>query len=311
MKSVTVVTACFNEESSIETLYQRVKKQFEALSQYKYEHIFIDNASTDNTVFILKSIAKKDANVKIIVNTRNFGHIRSPYHALLQARGDAVISLVADLQDPPELIPQFLEKWEAGYKIVAGVKPSAAENPMMAIFRRLCYRTFSKLTDIKQIKNFTGFGLYDQRVIEIMRGLNEPSPYFRGLVSEIGFEIVEIPYHQPARQHGLTKNNFFTLYEMAILGLISYSKTPMRIAALLGFSLSAVSLLVSIIFFVLKIVFWNRFGIGIAPMLIGLFFFSSVQLFFIGIFGEYIAAIHTQVQRRPLVIEKERINFDS
>ena len=310
MKKISIVTACYNEEDNVQALYERVKAEFKQLPQYRYEHIFIDNASTDRTVSILKSIAEKDTHVKIIVNNRNFGHIRSPYHALLQAQGDAVIAIVADLQDPPEMIPQFLQKWEAGFKVVVGVKPSAAENPVMALFRRTCYRIFSKLTSVKQIKNFTGFGLYDQRVIEILRTFDEPYPYFRGLVSDIGFPIAEIPYHQPARQHGITKNNIFTLYDMAILALTSYSKVPMRLAVFLGFGLGSLSLLVSIIFLILKLFFWNHFGAGIAPLLIGMFFFASVQLFFIGILGEYIAAIHTQVQRRPLVIEKERINFD-
>lgn len=305
------MTACYNEEENVQELYEAVKEQFSLLPQYAYEHIFIDNASTDKTVSILKSIAEKDLNVKVIVNTRNFGHIRSPYHALLQSRGDAVISVVADLQDPPDMIPKFLAKWEEGYKVVVGVKPSAAENPLVAKFRRSCYHIFSKLTSIKQIKNFTGFGLYDKRFIEILREFNEPYPYFRGLVSEVGFEVAEIPYHQPARKHGFTKNNLFTLYDMAVLGLTSYSKTPMRIAAFLGFVLGGLSLLASFIFLALKLIFWNHFGVGIAPMLIGLFFFGSIQLFFIGILGEYIAAIHTQTQRRPLVVEKERINFDT
>lgn len=310
-KLITIVTACYNEEDNIREIYEHVKTQFLALPQYRYEHIFIDNASTDHTVSILKSIANTDRNVKLIVNTRNFGHIRSPYYALLQAQGDAVISIVADLQDPPDMIPLFLEKWEVGYKVVVGVKPSSAENAIMATFRRFCYQVFSKLSGIKQIKNFTGFGLYDKQFICILRKFQEPYPYFRGLVSEIGFEVAEIPYHQPARQHGKTKNNWFTLYDMAVLGLTSYSKSPMRIAALLGFVLGGVSLLVSIVFLALKLIFWNHFSIGVAPMLIGLFFFGSIQLFFIGMLGEYIAAIHTQVQNRPLVIEKERINFDS
>lgn len=310
-KLITIVTACYNEEDNIREIYEQVKTQFLALPRYRYEHIFIDNASTDNTVSILKSIANTDRNVKLIVNTRNFGHIRSPYYALLQAQGDAVISIVADLQDPPDMIPIFLKKWEVGYKVVVGVKPSSAENAIMATFRRFCYQIFSKLSDIKQIKNFTGFGLYDKQFIRILREFQEPYPYFRGLVSEIGFEVAEIPYHQPARQYGKTKNNWFTLYDMAVLGLTSYSKSPMRIAALLGFVLGGVSLLVSIVFLALKLIFWNHFSIGVAPMLIGLFFFGSIQLFFIGMLGEYIAAIHTQVQNRPLVIEKERINFDS
>ena len=309
MKTISVVTGCFNEEENVRELYERVKAQFEKLPQYRYEHIFIDNASTDHTVEKLKKIAAEDPKVKLIVNTRNFGHVRSPYHALLQAHGDAVISIVADLQDPPDLIPVFLKKWEEGYKIVVGVKPSSEENRIVASLRRFCYRIFSKLTQVKQIKNFTGFGLYDQSFINIIRTFNEPYPYFRGLVSEVGFETAEIPYHQPERKHGFTKNNLFTLYDMAMLGLTSYSKIPLRIATMAGFGLGALSLFVSILFLILKLLFWNTFTFGLAPILIGIFFFASVQLFFIGILGEYIAAIHTQVQNRPLVIEKERVNF--
>jgi len=310
-KLISVVTPCYNEEDNIVEIYQQVKLIFANLPQYRYEHIFIDNQSIDHTVTMLKNIAAQDSNVKIIVNSRNFGHIRSPYHALLQAKGDAVISIVSDLQDPPTLIPEFLSKWEAGYKVVVGVKPAAQENFFMAAFRRLCYRVFAKLTDIKQIKNFTGFGLYDQSFIEVLRQFDEPYPYFRGLVAEVGFDIAEVPYTQPARKKGITKNNIFTLYDIAMLGLTSYSKVPMRLATTLGFTLGTVSLVVSIIFIFLKLIFWNSFGIGVAPILIGIFFFAAIQLFFIGILGEYIAAIYVRVQNRPLVIEKERINFTS
>lgn len=309
-KLISVVTPCYNEEDNIADIYQQVKAIFTHLPQYHYEHVFIDNHSTDHTVAILKKLALHDKNIKIIVNSRNFGHIRSPFYALLQAQGDAVISIVADLQDPPTLIPEFLKQWEAGYKIVVGVKPTAQENFFMAAFRRLCYRVFSKLTNIKQIKNFTGFGLYDRSFIEILRQFDEPYPYFRGLVSEVGFDVLEIPYTQPARKKGITKNNLFTLYDIAMLGLTSYSKVPMRLATSLGFILGAISLVVSIIFIFLKLMFWNSFGIGVAPILIGIFFFAAIQLFFIGILGEYIAAIYVRVQNRPLVIEEERINFE-
>ncbi len=307
---ISVVTACFNEQDNVEELYAQVNAEFAKWPEYCYEHIFIDNASSDQTVSRLKALAAIDPAVKIIVNTRNFGHIRSPFHALLQARGDAVISIVADLQDPPALIGAFLEKWRLGYKIVVGVKPSASENALMAMFRRGCYQVFAKLTTIKQIKNFTGFGLYDQQVITILRQFADPYPYFRGMIAEIGFEVCEIPYHQPQRLHGQTKNNFYTLYDVAMLGLTSYSKVPMRIAALLGFVLGTLSLLTSVIFLVLKLCFWHSFALGMAPILIGIFFFASVQLFFLGVLGEYVASIQTYVQKRPLVIEKERVNFD-
>lgn len=310
MKLISIVTACYNEEENVDEIYAQVKAQFALLPQYRYEHIFIDNASTDKTVVRLKAIAAGDPQVKVIVNTRNFGHIRSPYHALLQAKGDAVISIVADLQDPPNYIPQFLQKWQEGFKVVVGVKPSSQEGFIVASLRRYCYTIFAKLASVKQIKNFTGFGLYDQGVLSILRTFEDPYPYFRGMIAEIGFDVCEIPYHQPIRSKGLTKNNCYTLYDMAMLGLTSYSKVPMRLATMLGFVLGTVSLLVSVVFLILKLCFWDRFGLGVAPILIGVFFFSSVQLFFIGIMGEYIAAIHTHVQKRPLVIEKERVNFD-
>lgn len=311
MKLISIVTPCYNEEANVEEVHARVKAVFENMPQYRYEHIFIDNASTDRTVEVLKKLADEDKNVKIIVNSRNFGHIRSPYHALLQAQGDAVISIVSDLQDPPEMIKDFLQKWEQGYKIAIGVKPKSEESRLMFAIRRLGYYWIGRIADVKLIKNFTGFGLYDKRVIEILRTYDDPYPYFRGMIADIGFEIAEIPYHQPKRKHGKSKNNFYTLYDIGMLGITSYSRVPLRLAALAGFGLSVVSLFISLLFIILKLIFWNSFNLGVAPILIGLFFFSSVQLFFIGLLGEYIASINTRVIKRPLVIEKERINFET
>jgi len=310
MKLISVVTACYNEEDNVKDVYEQVKAVFARLPQYQYEHIFIDNASTDQTVAILKSIAKADTNVKIIVNTRNFGHIRSPFHGLLQAHGDAVISIVADLQDPPAMIADFLGKWEEGYKVVAGVKTASQESRLMFSIRKAFYNLISNLSEIDLINNFTGFGLYDKKVIDILRDIDDPYPYFRGLISDIGYEVYKIEYTQPQRQNGITKNNFYTLYDMAMLGITNHSKVPLRLAAMTGFILGSLSLLVALVYFVLKLLYWNRFQAGSAPIVIGLFFFSSVQLFFIGILGEYIGSIQTQVMHRPLVIEKERINFD-
>lgn len=309
MKLISVVTPCYNEEDNVDDLYQQVKAVFAALPAYRYEHIFIDNASTDKTVEKLKAIAAVDSNVKIIVNSRNFGHIRSPYHGLLQANGDAVISIVADLQDPPTLIADFISKWEQGYKIVIGVKPESQESRLMFAIRRLGYHWIGKIADVKLIKNFTGFGLYDRNVISVLRMYDDPYPYFRGMIADIGFDVAEIPYNQPRRKRGFTKNNFYTLYDIGMLGITSYSKIPLRLAAMGGFFLSVLSLLISVVFLILKLMFWNRFNAGMAPVMIGLFFFSSVQLFFIGLLGEYIASINTRVMKRPLVIEKERINF--
>jgi polyisoprenyl-phosphate glycosyltransferase len=285
MKLISIVSPCYNEEENI-------------------------NSSTDKTVSIIRELAEKDRNIKLIINSRNFGHIRSPFYGLLQAKGDAVILLVSDLQDPPTLIPEFIQKWEENYKIVVGVKNQSHESALMFAIRKWGYRLISKISNIKLIKNFTGFGLYDQSVIEILRQIDDPYPYFRGLISEIGFETAEISFTQPARKRGITKNNFYTLYDIGMLGITSYSKLPIRLAAMAGFGLSILSFLMAIIFIVLKIIFWESFSLGVAPILIGIFFFSSVQLFFIGLLGEYIGAIHTQVLKRPLVIEKERINFD-
>jgi glycosyltransferase involved in cell wall biosynthesis len=308
-KKISIVTPCFNEEFNVEPLYEKVKIEMAKLSNYTYEHIFIDNFSTDNTLLKLKNIASVDKNVKIIVNARNFGHIKSPYYGMLQADGDVVISLVSDLQDPPELIPDFIKKWEEGYKIVVGVKEKSEENIIMFSIRKLFYKVIDRISDTSQIQNFTGFGLYDRQFMDVLKNIHEPYPYFRGLVSEMGFSIYHIPYLQPKRSKGNTKNNFFTLYDMAMLGFTSHSKVPLRMSSFIGFIVAFFSILIAISYLVYKILFWNNFQVGIAPLVIGFFFFGGVQLFFLGIIGEYISAILTQVKNRPLVIEKERINF--
>lgn len=309
MKLISIVTPCYNEEENIEELYFKVKEIFEYFPNYQYEHLFIDNASTDKTVAILKKMAANDKNIKIIVNSRNFGHIRSPYYGLLQTQGDAVISLVADLQDPPELIKNFIYYWEKGHKIVIGVKPQSKESWLMFFIRKLGYYWINRIADVPLIKNFTGFGLYDKEVINLLRTYDDPYPYFRGIIADIGFEIIKIPYTQPKRKKGKSKNNFYTLYDIGMLGITSYSKIPLRIATLGGFFLGVMSLIVATFFLIYKLVYWNRFDAGIAPIVIGFFFFSSIQLFFIGLLGEYIASINTRVMKRPLIIEKERINF--
>ena len=311
-KHISVITACYNEAENVQPLVKAVAAVFEKLPQYTYEHVFIDNSSADNTVALLKEMALTDKHVKIIVNARNFGHIRSPFHGIIQCKGDAVISLVADFQDPPEMIAEFLSKWEEGYKIVIGVKKKSRENPIMFAVRKAFYNLLNKMSDSgeKPVKNFTGFGLYDQQFISVIRTLDDPYPYFRGMITELGFDRYEIEYTQPQRAGGKTKNNFFSLYDMAMLGFTSHSKLPLRLSAFIGFFSAMISLLIAIIYLVYKLVFWNRFDVGTAPMVIGVFFFSSVRLFFIGIIGEYIGAIHTQVRKRPLVIEKERVNFD-
>lgn len=308
MKMISLITPCFNEAENVEELYARIQQTMEGMA-FNYEHIFIDNASTDGTVKILKTIAAKDKRVKIIVNARNFGHIRSPYYGLLQGSGDAVIILASDLQDPPELIPDFIRKWEQGYKVVIGVKTKSEEFGLFYFLRSLYYRTLRSLSDVRLIDNYTGFGLYDQRVIEILRAINDPYPYFRGLIADIGFEMAEIPFTQPRRKRGLTKNNFYTLYDMAMLGVTNYTKIPLRLATMLGFFSAVVSFLIGLVYLIYKLVYWYQFSLGSAPLVIGLFFLGSIQLLFLGIVGEYIGAIYTQVMHRPLVIEKERINF--
>lgn len=310
MKKISVVTGCYNELDNVEELVEQVRAEFEKMPQYEFEHIFIDNNSTDGTQDKLRALAAKYDNIKCIFNVRNFGHIRSPYHGLLQAKGDAVISIVADLQDPPSKIPDFLEKWEAGYKVVVGVKPTSDEGRLMFWLRKFYYRLVTKIADVELIRNFTGFGLYDQCVLEQLRKLDEPYPYFRGLISELGYEVCQLEYHQPVRQHGKTKNNFYTNFDMAMLGITSHSKVPLRLATIGGFFLGAVSFVIALIYLFYKLIFWNHFELGMAPVIIGLFFFCGVQLFFIGLVGEYISTIFTKVQNRPLVIERERVGFD-
>lgn len=310
MPFISIITPCFNEEENVRDLFYSVKKVFDNLPNYTYEHIFIDNSSKDKTVKILKEIAANNPQVKIIVNTRNFGHVRSPMHAVFQAKGDAVMGIVADFQDPPELIPDFIKKWEEGYKIVIGVKAKTEDSFLFSAIRKAYYKIIGQLSDVEMVQNFTGLGLYDKKVIDILKNIDDPYPYFRGLICDIGYERAVILYDQPARKRGFTKNNFYTLYDLAMLGITNHSKVPLRLATMTGFIVAIISLLFASGYFIYKLIFWNSFSVGIAPLVIGLFFFSSVQLFFIGIIGEYIGSIHTQVLKRPLVIEKERINFD-
>jgi len=306
---ISIVTPCFNEEGNVEELHRRVAAQMAAFPLYDYEHIYVDNASTDGTVATIRQLAAADPRVKAIVNNRNFGIIRSSNHGLLQARGDAIINMASDLQEPPELIGEFIRKWEEGWKVVVGVKPESHETAPMFFLRRLYYATIGRIADVKLIPHYTGFGLYDREVVESFRRINDPYPYFRGLIADMGYAHSEVPYTQPTRKRGITKNNFYSLYDMAMLGITSHSKVPLRLATMAGFALSAVSLLIAAGYLVLKLLRWNEMSFGIAPILIGFFFFASVQLFFIGLLGEYILQIHTQVQNRPLVIERERINF--
>jgi glycosyltransferase involved in cell wall biosynthesis len=310
LKTLSIVTHAYNEEDNIEALYLRVREIMQAYPQYAYEHIFIDNHSTDMTVPILKRLAAADRHVKIIVNARNFGHIRSPIHALFQARGDAVIGIASDFQEPPDLIPQMLAAWEEGYKMVLCVKQASGENGLVYWLRKQYYRAVERLSSVETIQNFTGFGLYDREVVDIIRGFNDPYPYFRGIIAEISLPNKRLYFHQPARKRGITKNNFYTLYDIAMLGFVSTSKVPLRLATFAGFIGAILSFLIALFYLIAKIIFWKTFSVGVAPMIIGVFFLQSLMLVFFGILGEYIGAIYTKVQQRPHAIEQERIGFE-
>jgi glycosyltransferase involved in cell wall biosynthesis len=309
MPFLSVITPCYNEEANVAELHARVREAMARVEGCDYEHIFIDNASTDRTVALLKDIARHDARVKLIVNARNFGHIRSPMHAMLEARGDAVISIVADLQDPPELIPELVARWREGFATVLCVKRSSAETRLMFLLRKTYYAVVERLSAITTVQNFTGFGLYDRKVIEAVRRFDDPYPYFRGMIAEIGLGLCTIPYDQPVRKRGITKNNFYSLYDIAMLGITNLSKVPLRLVTALGFVSASVSFLAGLGYLAYKLIFWSHFNVGIAPLVIGLFFLGSVQLVSLGIIGEYVGAIHTHVQKRPYVIEKERVGF--
>ncbi len=316
-RTLTLLAPCFNERENVALLYQRVAGVVAGLSGVACELVFIDNASTDGTQAELRKLvaqterqAEGGLRVKVILNQRNFGHVRSPYHGLLAVSGDAVIVMASDLQDPPELIPAFVEKWREGSAVVMGQKIQSEESWLFFTLRRAYYRLVKRLADVELIENATGFGLYDRKVIEALRAMEDPYPYVRGLVCELGFPVARVPYEQPLRKRGITKNNFYTLYDVAMLGITSHSKVPLRLATMVGFGASALSFLVGFAYLVYKLIFWERFALGIAPVVIGLFFFASVQLFFIGILGEYLGSIHTKVTKRPLVIEKERIGWE-
>ena len=311
MKLISILTACYNEEENVEQLHAEVVQVMSQLPEYEFEHIYIDNASTDGTVPILRRLAAEDSRVKVILNARNFGHIRSPFHGILQARGDAVISLAADFQEPPNLIKEFVKKWEEGYLVVTGIKTASQQGWIFHAVRTLYYRVLRKLSDVNLIENFTGFGLYDRQVVEILRKMDDPYPYTRGLIADIGLDAAKVEFIQPARKRGITKNNFYTLFDMAMLGFTNNTKIPLRLATMVGFLVAAVSFIIALFYLVLKLIYWQDFALGLAPLVIGMFFFGGIQMLFLGIVGEYVGAIYTQVLHRPLVIEKERINFDS
>jgi glycosyltransferase involved in cell wall biosynthesis len=308
---VSVMVPCYNEEGNVGPLYERVRAVFDEIAEVRFEIIFIDNASIDRTEERLRELAAADKRVKVIFNVRNFGSLRSPLHAFYQAPGDAVVSMACDLQDPPELLRDFVRHWRSGFKVVIGIKPKSRESAPMFWVRRAYYRALNRISDTPLIENFTGFGLYDREVIETLRTIPDRRPYFRGLVADLGYARAEVPFIQPRRERGVTKNNFYDLYDVAMMGLTSHSRVPLRLATMAGFVLGFVSLLVAVLYLAAKLMFWDRFALGQAPVLIGVFFFGSVQMFLAGILGEYIGSIHAQVHPRPWVIERERLNFDS
>ena len=312
MKKISIVVPCYNEEANVEPLRDALVEMFRRdLPGYRYEILFIDNDSQDHTREILRRMCGEDRRVKAIFNAKNFGQFSSPYYGMLQTDGDCTILMAADFQDPVEMIPKYVEEWENGYKIVIGIKKSSQENPVMYWLRGCYYKLIRKLSDVEQIEQFTGFGLYDRAFIKVLRDLDDPTPFLRGIVAELGFRRKEIPYEQPRRKAGKTSNNFYRLYDAAMLSFTSYTKVGLRLATIFGSVCSAISMVVALIYLILKLLYWDRFAAGMAPLLIGMCFLGSVQIFFIGLVGEYVLTINSRVMHRPLVVEEERINFDT
>lgn len=310
MKKISVMIPCYNEEENVVPMSEAVTELFEKeLPQYDYEILFIDNASTDNTRPLLRQICEKNPKVKAIFNAKNFGQFNSPFYGMLQTTGDCTITMVCDFQDPLDLIPKYLKEWEDGYKIVVGVKTKSKENPLIYHLRSLYYKFVKKFSDVEQIEHFTGSGLYDKDFIAVLRDLHDPTPFLRGIVAELGFRIKTIEYEQPKRRAGKTHNNFWTLYDAAMLSITSYTKIGLRIATFIGMIVALISLGIGLVYLVMKLIWWDRFSAGMAPMLIGMFFLGSLQLFFIGLIGEYIMNMNKRLMNRPLVVEEERINF--
>lgn len=305
---ISIVTPTYNEVSNIEKLYNEIKNQFTKI-KYDYEHIIIDNNSNDGTIEKLRQLASSDKNLKVILNTKNFGHIKSPFHGLLQSSGDATILMASDFQDPIDMIPKYIEEWKKGKKIVLGEKIKSEENFMKFFFRKMFYKFLNYISDLKLTINTTGSGIFDRSVIEKLKKVQDPYPYFRGLISEIGYEISTIKFHQPKRLSGKTKNNFFTLYDIGMLGIVKHSRKPLRFMILIGFIIGLISLATGLFYLIYKLLFWNSFSLGIAPVVVGIFFVSSVQIILLGLVGEYIGVILIHTRNMPIVIEKERINF--
>lgn len=310
MKKISIVIPTYNEEDNVQPIANEVKKLFiEELSNYQYEVIFIDNASRDRTRIKIKELCESDKNIKAIFNAKNFGQFNSPYYGLQQTSGDCTVLLCADFQDPVHMIVDFVREWEKGYKIVIGIKTTSRENRIMYFLRSCYYKIIKKMSAVEQIEHFTGFGLYDRKFIEVLKDLKDPSPFLRGIVAELGYERKEISYEQQKRKSGKSSNNFYSLYDAAMLSFTSYTKIGMRCATFVGLASAGVGFIVAIVYLILKLIYWDKFVAGTAPILIGVFIFGALQLMFIGILGEYILSINTRIMNRPLVIEEKRINF--
>ena len=309
-KTISILIPCYNEEENVVPMSEAIVNLFETqLTNYNYELVFIDNDSHDKTRELLREICSKNPNIKAIFNAKNFGQFNSPYYGILQTTGDCTISMVCDFQDPIELIPQYIKEWENGYKIVIGIKTSSKESKIMYFLRSVYYKMIKKFSDVEQIEHFTGSGLYDRSFVEVLRNLKDPKPFMRGIVAELGFKRKEIPYEQPQRRAGKTHNNFYTLYDAAMLSITSYTKIGLRLATCMGCGVGFISMIVALVYLIMKLVMWNQFQAGMAPILIGMCFLGAVQLFFIGLIGEYILNINSRVMNRPLVVEEERLNF--
>lgn len=309
-KVISVVLPSYNEEGNIEKIYIAVTKLFKSqLKKYDYEIVFIDNDSKDNTRNLIRKICKKDKKAKAIFNAKNFGQFNSPYYGLLNTSGDAVISMASDFQDPVEVIPKFVAAWEEGYKIAIGVRKTSTDNFILRILKKIYYDLINKFSNVDQIKMFTGFGLYDKEFIKVLRKLDDPTPFLRGIVAELGYKRKEIPFEQGKRNSGKTSNNFYSLYDAAMLSFTSYTKIGLRIATFFGGIVLVISVLIALVYLIMKLIWWDRFQAGMIPMLLGMLFLGSVQILFIGIIGEYVLAINQRSMKRPLVIEEERINF--
>ncbi len=311
MKKISVMIPCYNEEENARPIYEAVRNELQkSCPNYDYEILFIDNKSTDNTRQIIRQICAEDKKVRAIFNSKNFGQFNSPYYGILQTSGDCTITICADFQDPVELIPVFVSEWEKGYKIVCGIKTSSKESKIMYFLRSCYYKAIKKMSSVEQIEHFTGFGLYDKSFVQTLRDLKDPTPFIRGIVAELGPQRKEIEYQQPQRRAGKTHNNWYSLYDAAMLSFTSYTKVGLRIATFAGFAISGINFLLALVYFVMKLIWWDRFIAGTAPLLIGVFFMGGVQLFFIGLLGEYIMNMNARIMNRPLVVEEERLNFE-